>query len=104
MNLINMAIIAGGYILTLLLSGPIFRYFIGEGARHYEQVQSDTRELQRPGFDLGALIGKCENILTITFILAEQYTGLGLIFAAKSIMRSEDIKKNPQYYLGGTYG
>jgi hypothetical protein len=48
------------------------------------------------------IIGKCENFLTITLILAGAITGLALIFAAKSIVRSEDIKKDPKYYLGGT--
>ena len=33
-------------------------------------------------YDLGMIIGKCENILTLTFILADQFTGLALIFAA----------------------
>jgi len=48
------------------------------------------------------VIGKCENILALSFILAGEATGLALIFAAKSIVRKEEIQKNPSYYLGGT--
>ena len=48
------------------------------------------------------IIGKCENFITMTFILADAVTGLALVFTAKSIVRSEDMKKNPTYYLGGT--
>jgi hypothetical protein len=55
-----------------------------------------------PRFDPGAVIGKCENILSLTFILAGEATGLALIFAAKSIVRKDEIQKNPSYYLGGT--
>ena len=58
------------------------------GAKHY--------------FDVGAIIGKCENFLVITFILADAFTGSALIFTAKSIVRREDIEKDPGYYLGGT--
>ena len=47
------------------------------------------------------LIGKCENVLALTFILAGDPTVVGLIFAAKSLVRLEAIKKEPAYYLGG---
>ena len=57
---------------------------------------------QRGRFDTGTVIGKCENILALTFILADETTGLALIVAAKSLVRKEDIQKNPGYFLGGT--
>lgn len=52
----------------------------------------------------GALIGFLERALTLTFVLANQYTALGLVLTAKSIARHEELKKKDfaEYYLIGT--
>ncbi len=52
--------------------------------------------------DVGTIVGKAENVLLLTFILAEAYTALAVIFAAKGLVRREDIEKNTLYYLAGT--
>ncbi|MBI5214880.1 MAG: hypothetical protein HY960_03945 [Ignavibacteriae bacterium] len=40
--------------------------------------------------------------MIILFVLFEEYTAIAIIFAAKELVRSEDIKRNPTYYLLGT--
>jgi hypothetical protein len=52
----------------------------------------------------GAVIGFLERALTLTFVLAGQYTALGLILTAKSIARHEELKDRhfAEYYLIGT--
>jgi hypothetical protein len=52
----------------------------------------------------GALIGVLERTLTLTFVLAGQYTALALIVTAKSIARFEELKDRrfAEYYLIGT--
>jgi len=52
----------------------------------------------------GALIGFLERALTLTFVLAGQYTALGLVLTAKSIARHEELKDRhfAEYYLIGT--
>jgi hypothetical protein len=52
--------------------------------------------------DVGQIIGKCENVLVLSFVLANAYTALAVVFAAKSIVRREDMVKNSKYYLAGT--
>jgi hypothetical protein len=52
--------------------------------------------------DIGVIIGKCENVLVLAFVLLGAYTGLAIIFAAKGIVRRDDILKNTRYYLAGT--
>lgn len=52
--------------------------------------------------DVGTIVGKAENVLLPTFILAEAYTALSVIFAAKGLVRREDIRKDTLYYLGCT--
>jgi hypothetical protein len=90
-----------GYILTIATSGVIVRHFVGRNKPPPSNTETE-KTIYKKNYDLGAIIGKCENILTITLILANAVTGLALIFAAKSIVRSESIKKEPKYYLGGT--
>lgn len=102
-DLIEIIIVAAGYLVTLLVSGWVVRYFIG-GAGVNNQPDNNQRENQYR-FEVGTIIGKCENIITLTFIITEQYTGLALIFAAKSLVRKDEIEKsekNARYYLGGT--
>lgn len=96
MSLQDGLIVFAGYMLTLWLSGPIVRFFATAPTPLVVAGQT------RPRFDPGAVIGKCENILALSFILAGEATGLALIFAAKSIVRKDEIQKNPSYYLGGT--
>jgi len=50
----------------------------------------------------GTIIGKCENILIFIFIIFDQYTALALIFTAKTVVRAENIRADPLYYLAGT--
>jgi hypothetical protein len=95
------AIVLVGYAFTVATSGLIVRHFVTETKPISLEAQNDTDSAKK-SYDAGAIIGKCENLLTITLILANAVTGLALIFAAKSIVRSEDIKKEPKYYLGGT--
>ncbi len=80
--------IFAGYSPAIILSGYIVRFFVG---RPPADNGKTSKEGSGSGFDTGALIGKCENILTITFILAGEITGLALMFAAKSLIREDSI-------------
>ena len=57
---------------------------------------------QKEEWDTGFIIGKCENILIVTFILFNAYIALAIVFAAKTIIRQEYIKKNSLFFLAGT--
>jgi len=64
------------------------------------------------GMDAGGLskagmwIGRCERVLILTFIISNQYTALGFLMAAKSILRFGDKddreQKKTEYILVGT--
>ncbi|MBC8328702.1 MAG: hypothetical protein ISR76_00735 [Planctomycetes bacterium] len=92
------AVIAAGYALTLALSGRLVRWFVLP--RQVPLRPEKTPD--QPRFEASTVIGKCENLLVLSFLLAGEVTGIALIFAAKSLVRSEDIRKKPGYYLGGT--
>lgn len=38
----------------------------------------------------------------MTFILFNEYTALAIVFAAKAIVRREDMSKNSLFFLAGT--
>jgi hypothetical protein len=54
----------------------------------------------------GMWIGRCERVLVLTFIITNQYTALGFLMAAKSILRFGDKEdreqKKTEYILVGT--
>ncbi len=52
--------------------------------------------------DTGFVVGKCENMLIMTFMFLEAYTALALVFAAKALVRREDMSKNSLFFLAGT--
>ena len=92
----RVVVIALGYTVTLGLSGHLVRFFVLPPAKPVSPaIARATR------FDSGAVIGKCENILALTFILAGDTTALGLLFAAKSLVRGKEIEKDAPYFLGG---
>lgn len=93
---LDLAIIAGGYALLLLTSGRVVRFALSWADEEYA---ASVTPVQR---NIGALVGKCENILLFTLVLVEAYTALALVFAAKSIVRREHMARNSLFYLAGT--
>lgn len=91
---IKIIVIIIGYLFLLATSGKLVIYIISKVSK--EKIPDKER------LDTGFIIGKCENILILTFMLLNVYIALAIIFAAKTIIREEDIKKNSLYYLAGT--
>lgn len=85
-----------GYLLTIILSTLLIRTICSHGKSENQNKNNKS------GIDTGFVIGTCENILIITFILLEAYTALALIFAAKSIVRSKAMEDKPDYFIIGT--
>lgn len=89
-------------LLVLIISSYIFLHKtstkIVNHVFEYAGVKIDDDQK-----DTGTAIGKLENILILTLMLLQAYTALGVIFAAKSIVRAEDIDTgDTSYYLTGT--
>lgn len=64
-------------------------------------------ELESGLTDAGKWIGMLERILVLTFVLINQYVGIGFLITAKSILRFNDIRqsesrKEAEYILIGT--
>lgn len=85
-------------VLLYLTSGWILKQLLGmlSGVKNQETDY------------IGMTIGYCERLLTIIFVVFNQYTALGLIIAAKSILRfpsgreESRVHKESEYVLVGT--
>ena len=83
------------YIVLSGTSGLIVRKTL-----KYANIDLNEYESEK---DTGTVVGKIENVLVLTLMLLEAYTALGVIFAAKSIVRRADIDTgDTTYYLTGT--
>jgi hypothetical protein len=93
---IDLIILIAGYAITLLSSSILVRRVVSKIAKE------DYKKITKVTLDTGLIIGLCENILIISFILIGEYTALALTFTAKSIVRSKAMQERPEYYLVGT--
>ena len=88
----------GGLLALVATSGYVVRISLRRalGSDYEEGIGSEVR-------DTGFVIGKAENVLVYVLIFAGAYTALALVFAAKSLVRREDITSgDTTYYLAGT--
>ena len=107
-------IIVLGYFLTMLLTNygvkgiiwyvdktnPAVKETKEEGVEEDKKEEPTTPKKKRS--KIGFIVGRCENILILTFILLNQVTALVVIIGIKGLVRREDIEKEPGYYLVGT--
>ena len=96
-NLIEVFILVGGYFILLVTSGVLVNYAVSKISEEPISQNVDKKTL-----DTGFVIGKCENLLILTFMILGDYTAIALIFAAKTIVRREDMNKNSLFFLAGT--
>lgn len=92
-------LIVAGTAITLGLSGRIIRRLFPETVR--ESGNPDTPEAKRL-LRNSMIVGKAENLLTLLFVISGEMTGIALLIAAKSLVRKEEIARDPGFFLGGT--
>ncbi len=95
-NLVDIIVIAFGYILAIVPSQWIVRKVL----RSVSRDLPDDNSLARAG----RIIGVLERILVFTLVLLGEYLGIAVVFTAKSIARFENLNKREfaEYYLIGT--
>jgi hypothetical protein len=100
-------IIIATYLICTVTSGYVIRIVLNATTHKsleavVEEDIKETKEQQKRTIEIGAVIGKCENIIILTFVLLDAFTALALVVTAKTIVRKEDIEKNSMYFLAGT--
>ncbi len=91
MTFLSVLIVIAAYIFTWHFSTYLIKRIVGVQKTVHIFVPRD-----------GYLIGKCENTIIFILVLADAFTGLALIFAAKNLVRKEAIQKNSGFFLVGT--
>jgi hypothetical protein len=91
-----------GYILVTWPLGIL----IGLATARWRNDLAATKEAQEGLENAGKWIGICERVLILTFVLTNQYTAIGFLITAKSILRFGDkdkqAEKKTEYILVGT--
>lgn len=88
-------------IAYYLVTGPLGIAIGSATAKWQKEAKMDSGGLGKAGM----WIGRCERVLVLTFIITNQYTALGFLMAAKSILRfgdEERAQKKTEYILVGT--
>jgi hypothetical protein len=102
----DILVIACGYILLLFTSGIIVSYLLKQVTnKTLSQVAGEDKpeaQQKKERLIAGKIIGKCENILILSFILMDAPTALALVVTAKTLIRKEEIERNEMFFLVGT--
>lgn len=87
-------------VIAVLICWKPSNIFIKLMLKHYSVNMPSDKE---NGFNAGALIGTIERWLILIFVCMQRYDALGLLIAAKSIIRfSEKDTAKTEYVLAGT--
>jgi hypothetical protein len=101
---ISYIVMAAAFILLLLTSGKVISYILKTITK--KNLQQAANDDNPPEVDeriaVGNIIGKCENILILVFVILEAYTAIAIVITAKTMVRKEEIEKNSMYFLAGT--
>ena len=97
LSFIEIVILVVGYVVLLGTSGKLVNFIFS-----WISEEPISKKIGKEVQDTGFVIGKCENLLILSFMLLDAYTALALIFAAKALVRREDMSKNSLYFLVGT--
>ncbi|RBI64299.1 hypothetical protein DMJ13_07415 [halophilic archaeon] len=95
-SVVDAGVVVLGYLALLATSGRVVTTALSWADETYGDDVSDEQR------DIGVIVGKAENVLLLTFVLVGAYTALAVVFAAKSIVRREDMKNDSLFYLAGT--
>jgi len=97
MTFLSIITILIGYILVWTPAG----WIIGQITKRWQNELPEDRDSLK---DAGKIIGYLERFLTLTFIIFGQFSAIGFLLAAKSILRVGDkhSRKETEYILIGT--
>jgi hypothetical protein len=93
-----------GYLGTFYVTTLAIKEYILDRKHASQDVNQDGKvdEKDKKIIKDGFIIGKCENVIILTFVIVGEITGLALIFAAKNLARHKAINDNAGYFLAGT--
>jgi hypothetical protein len=95
-------ILVFGYVLVTWPLGILIGIATGKWRKNLSTKSAVVDDMA----DAGKWIGICERALILTFVLTQQYTAIGFLMTAKSILRfgdkDKEAEKKTEYILVGT--
>jgi hypothetical protein len=106
-NAVYYIVIIVSYLFLIATSGYLISYILKKITNKELEVlaaegSTESEKKKNTVFNVGNIIGKCENVLVLSFMLLDAYTAMALVVTAKTIVRKEEIEKNSIYFLAGT--
>lgn len=102
----NLLLIIMGLLLCMKPANVLIRSCLSSLDLYVEDNETDTDKEKKDKSDLeraGRWIGTIERIMTLVFVMLQQYTAIGFIITAKSVLRYNDSKTGKtEYVLIGT--
>jgi uncharacterized membrane protein len=101
---ISYIVMAVAFAVLLLTSGKVISYVLQTiTKKNLEEAADEDKPAElKERIAVGNIIGKCENILILVFVILEAYTAIAIVITAKTMVRKEEIEKNSMYFLAGT--
>lgn len=102
MSLFGMVAIAIGYLVAIVGGIP----FVLLTLRTLKMTGEQKKDIEGGIPNAGLVIGLLERALVATFVYSGQWAAIGLLLAAKSIIRFESVKQRhfAEYFIVGTLG
>ena len=97
--------ICTAFVLLLFTSGPAINGILQKVAdKPMAEIAGEDKPVEtvKRRLAIGEVIGKCENVIILAFLILEAYTAIAIVITAKTIVRKEEIEKNSMYFLAGT--
>lgn len=95
--LLRWGVVLGGYLFLTATSGVVFKRSLAWVDDGYPE------RVSQEDLDVGFLVGKAENLLLYILVLVGAYTGIAVIFAAKGLIRQDQIENDDLYFFAGTF-
>jgi hypothetical protein len=93
----------GLLIIAFLVSLTFASILVRKGIPRLDKSISPEKVNKAKLFkDLGFWIGFFEHVIIFVLVMNKEFSALAIIFGAKELVRKEQIKTNPAYYLLGT--
>lgn len=102
---IEYIIIGVAFAVLTGTSGEVVSFILQRAAhKPIEEIAGEDKPVEtvKKRLEIGEVIGKCENIIILAFLILEAYTAIAIVITAKTMVRKEEIEKNSMYFLAGT--
>lgn len=93
------------YGSLLIILGYIFTFYVGSLFVRLVifRLDPELSEMDKKVLTVGTVTGLCESFIILSLVLFDEFSAIGLVIMAKSIVRLKKMEEKPAFYLLGTF-